>query len=380
MHSVQKRLRVRSIPRQALGGAIGVILAAVALCGGRGAGIQEAQQPRFAERVDVSRVIVDVRVTDNRGGPIVDLVVEDFAVKIDGKAARVESARWVGGSEPRTVGEERGASAAPMSDDLSSPGRLIVFVFQKNWEGFRIRGLMEMLRQAGYFLDTLTPADRVAILSFDSHLKIWVDFTNDLKPLRRVLNRGILMEDPPPVQEAAPISLVARLSQSRGQRTYNIEKGLRLIAEALEPLPGSKALVLFGHGFGRFNPGLSSALLETSIVDMENGYEETVRALVASRASVFSLDVTRADYHSLELGLQRISEETGGFYERTHLFPEIAMKKLAGALAGYYVLLVEKPVAEPPASAKAPAGDRTHRVEVELTRRKGNVYAKTGFD
>jgi hypothetical protein len=84
---------------------------------------------------------------------------------------------------------------------------------------------------------------------------------------------------------------------------------------------------------------------------------------------VFSLDVTKADYHSLELGLQRISEETGGFYERTHLFPEIAMKKLAGALAGYYVLLVEKPDAEP----------RAHRIEVELTRRKGNVYAKTGF-
>ena len=372
MHSVQERLRVRSVPRQAVIGAIGVILAAVALCGGRAAGItdiQDAQQPRFAERVDVSRVIVDVRVVDNRGGPIVDLVVEDFAVKIDGKAARVESARWVGGSEPRAVAEERAASAAPTSDDLSSPGRLMVFVFQKNWEGFRIRGLMEMLRQAGYFLDTLTPADRVAILSFDTHLKIWVDFTNDLERLRRVLNRGILLEDPPPVQEATPISLVARLSQSRGQRTYNIEKGLGLIAEALEPLPGSKALVLFGHGFGRFNPGLSSALLETSIVDMENGYEETVRALVASRASVFSLDVTKADYHSLELGLQRISDETGGFYERTHLFPEIAMKKLAGALAGYYVLLVEKPDAKP----------RAHRIEVELTRRKGNVLARSEF-
>ena len=128
--------------------------------------------------------------------------------------------------------------------------------------------------------------------------------------------------------------------------------------------------MLLGHGFGRFNPGISSAPLETSTVTMENGYEETVRALVASRASVFSLDITRADYHSLEQGLWQVAEETGGFYERTHLFPEVAMRKLRGALAGYYVLLVERPAAE----------SRTHKIDVELTRRKGNVLAKTGFD
>ena len=383
MHSVQERLRVRSIPRQAVIVAVGVMVAALALCGARAAGIadiQDAQQPRFAERVDVSRVIVDVRVIDNRGGPIVDLVADDFAVKIDGKSARVESARWVGGNEPQAVAKARVASPASMPPDPSSPGRLIVFLIQKSFEGKRIHGLMEMLRQALDFLDTLGPADRVAILSFDYHLKIWADFTDDLERLRKVLKRGILMERPPALQQEGPISLVGRLPQSRGQKTYNIEKGLRLIAEALEPMPGSKAIVLLGHGFGRFTPGISSAPIETSRVDMENGYEETVRALVASRASVFSLDVTRADYHSLEQGLWQVAEETGGFYERTHLFPEVAMRKLRGALAGYYVLLVEKPDAEPPASAKAPAGKRAHRIEVELTRRKGNVLAKTGFE
>jgi len=373
MHPLQERLRVRSIPRQAVIGAIGVILATVALCGTRAAAIadiQDAQQPRFTERVDVSRVIVDVRVIDNGGAPIVDLSVEDFAVKIEGKAARVESARWIGGSEPQAVAKARVASPASMPPDPSSPGRLIVFLIQKDFEGKRIYGLMEMLRQALDFLDTLGPADRVAILSFDYHLKIWADFTDDLERLRRVLKRGVLKERPSPVAESGAISLVGRLSQRTGQRTYNIEKGLRLIAEALEPMPGSKSIVLLGHGFGRFTPGLSSAPVETSRVDMENGYEETVRALVASRASVFSLDVTRADYHSLEQGLWQVAEETGGFYERTHLFPEVAMRKLRGALAGYYVLFVEKPEGSP----------RTGRIDVDLTRRKGNVFAKSGYD
>jgi VWFA-related protein len=370
MHPVQERLRLRPIPRQAVIGAIGVILATVALCGGGAGAVQEAQQPRFAERVDVSRVIVDVRVIDDRGGPIVDLTADDFAVKIDGKLARVESARWVGGNESQAAAKARVLNPKSASPDTTSPGRLIVFLIQKDFEGMRIRGLMDMLREALGFLDTLSPVDRVAILSFDSHLKIWIDFTNDLEGLRRVLKRGILMERPPVLQQEGTISLVDRLPQSRGKKIYNIEKGLRLIAEALEPLPGSKAIVLLGHGFGRFNPGISSAPIETSTVTMENGYEETVRALVASRASVFSLDVTRADYHSLEQGLWQVAEETGGFYERTHLFPEVAMRKLRGALAGYYVLLVEKPDAE----------SRTHKIDVELTRRKGNVLAKTGFE
>jgi VWFA-related protein len=358
-------------------GAIGVILAAVALCGA--ARHQETpQQPRYVERVEVSRVIVDVRVLDNRNNPIVELALEDFAVKIDGKTARIESARWVGEHEPKTVAGERIHDTPALPVDSTSPGRLIVFLIQKSMEGHRIFGLMTMLIQARNFLDGLTPDDRVAILSFDSHLRIWTDFTNDAERLRHVLNRGILMEEPRPIQAPASdqasagttesISLVSRLPQSRGKKTYDIETGLRLIAEALEPLPGSKSIVLLGHGFGRFVPGIGGDLT-TSRVDMENGYEESERALIASRTSVFSLDVTKADYHSLELGLQRVSDETGGFYMRTYLHPEVAMKKLAGALAGYYVLIVEKP------EGVGRAGD----VNVELTKRRGEVLVRTGF-
>jgi hypothetical protein len=67
--------------------------------------------------------------------------------------------------------------------------------------------------------------------------------------------------------------------------------------------------------------------------------------------------------------LQLVSEETGGFYARTHLFLDIAMRRLAGALAGYYVLFVEKPE----------GGQAVHDVKTELTRRKGHVHATTSF-
>ena len=64
-----------------------------------------------------------------------------------------------------------------------------------------------------------------------------------------------------------------------------------------------------------------------------------------------------------------MAEDTGGFFERTHLFPGRALDRLAGALAGHYVLFVEKPT--------APVG--YHRIEVGLTRVEGTVMAKRGY-
>ena len=101
----------------------------------------------------------------------------------------------------------------------------------------------------------------------------------------------------------------------------------------------------------------------------EDAYGEARRALQAARASVFCLDVTDADSHTLEAGLQMTAEDTGGFFARTHLFTEQAMQRLAGALAGHYVLFVE---------ATAPSDKRWHAIEVELVgRRAGSSRSAT---
>ena len=80
---------------------------------------------------------------------------------------------------------------------------------------------------------------------------------------------------------------------------------------------------------------------------------------------MFSLDITDADYHDLEFGLQQVAGDTGGFYVKTHLFPALAMDRLEGALAGYYSLSFEKPF--------LPSG--IHDVEVRLVGRKGEVLS-----
>ena len=325
-----------------------------------GGGIRAQQPPRFNERVEVTRIILDARVLDERGDPLPGLTAEDFGVRIDGKPARVETATWVGGPDAHSARPTDPASAPPGASPGRS-GRLLVFLFQKDLEPSRIVGLLRMLLKSRDLLETLGPNDRIAILSFDSHLKIWTDFTNDRVALDRILAHGILFEHPPALEPAASApSLLRRLDARRGRRTYTVERALEMIGEALGPLDGSKALILVGHGFGRLSRG---------VVEMEHEYGPARRALVAARTAVFSLDVTEADYHSLEAGLELISGQTGGFYARTHIFPDSAIRRLSGALAGYYVLFVEGPVGR--------RGE--HDVQVELIHRRGRVFASSTY-
>jgi VWFA-related protein len=318
-----------------------------------------AQRPRFEEKVEVERVLVDVRVVDGAGRPVEGLGAADFRVKVDGKDVAIESARWVSGTEPYSSGLDPG-QAAEARTRPAPPGRLIVFLFQKDLSPSRVGGLLRMQKEAAKLLDTLTPGDRVAVLSFDWHLKLWTDFTDDHDRLRLVVERSVMFQAHPAYAESPFPSLAANLDRETARRASSIEKGLRVLAEALEPLPGAKSLVLFGWGFGR---------LGRLGVQMEPDYEPASLALRRARVSVFCLDVTEADYHSLEVGLQTVADDTGGFYSRTHVFTRPAIDRLKWALAGHYELSFEKP-----AGAK-----RRREVSVGLVGRKGTVMTRRGY-
>lgn len=319
--------------------------------------------PRHVERVEVARVLVDARAVDQANQPILGLTAGNFLVRIDGKPARVESAQWVAGALASTAPEvdprDRFLQASP-SPSPAAEGRLVVFLFQKSFETSRIVGFMRVLLDLRPFLDGFTPHDRIAVLSFDTRLRVWLDFTADMDRVREVLTRNVLYGGPAAAPPTGGPSLREGLGNERPERTYDIESALRLVAGALKPLPGAKTVVFVGHGFGRL--GLGGVV-------MENNYEEAREALQDARASVFCLDVTTADYHSLEAGLQMVSKDTGGFYERTHIFGQRALARLASALAGHYVLLVEKPDVEP----------GRHRIDVRLKGRSGTVYARNAF-
>lgn len=325
-----------------------------------------AQQPptTHTERVDVARILIDARIVGDRGEALQHLEPDDFRVRVGGKPARVESVQWVAGA---LTGAPAPFELQPPDAPQSAPdGRLVVFLVQKDFERGRIGGLMRTLFESRPFLDSFTPHDRIAVLSFDSHLKVWLDFTGDLDRVRQVLQSDLLQRRAPEVEASPPPSLVAGLSPTRARRFTSVEESLRGLADALAPLPGAKVVVLMGHGFGRASFSRDLAFATVTMDD----YQKTLRALQDARATIFCLDITEADYHTLEVGLQQVSDDTGGYYERMFHFPALAFERLAATLAGHYVLFVERPELR----------RGSHRIDIDLTRRRGTVLARRTFE
>lgn len=335
-------------------------------------GGESAAQPQpIVERVDVARVIIDVRVIDDDGRPIRGLEPDDFEVRIDDEPVRVESAFWVGEDAGNNavdggpVGENLRSTGFAGFLDPTDRGQLIVFVVQKSLVHSRALGLLRLLMFSERLVEGITPADRVAVVSFDSHLKIWVDFTDDLDRVRTVLADEIMFERPPVLEPEGEPSLLARLSQDEGRRTWEIQEALQLLGEALEPLPGAKSVVLIGYGFGDLRVVLG--MVGSSVDDR---YHEARAALEAARASVFTLDVTQADYHTFEHGLQMVAEDTGGFFVRTYRRPpRRAIDRVTNAIRGRYVLFTERPDVEP--------GE--YPIEVDVADVDGTVLARSTY-
>jgi VWFA-related protein len=311
--------------------------------------------PRFTEKVDVTRILLDVRAIDPRGRSLLGLEPADFEVRIDGRIARVESVQHITGepvaTPPRTSTTQRGYAA---------DGRLVVFLFQKSLHRSRIPGLMLMLRELRRSLGTFPRRDRVAVLRFDSRLQLLLDFTQNRDLVRKAFEHDVLFGGGTDSGEPQVPSLRPALDRERVAPSYSMDGSLLRIAEALDPLPGPKSIVVVGHGFGR---------LGSMGMSLEAAYDEARDALQRARATVFCLDVTNADYHSLEAGLKIVAEDTGGLYQRTHVFSRAALDRVVAALEGQYVLFVEKP----------PLGPGSHRLDVRLKGRGGVVLAPSTY-
>jgi len=332
--------------------ALAVLLAPVA-------GMSIAQEIRVREHVEVRRVLLEVRVVDGRGDPILGLAPADFKILVDGRPAVLESVEWVSGTEPYAEGLSP-EEAITVGGPVAPSGRLIVYFFQTDFATVRLNGLMRMTLKAIELLATLQPGDRVAVVSFDSHLKLRQDFTSNIDKLTRAVHEAILFGDEPPIALGSFPSLARSFDWAAAKRAAEPETGLLVTARALESLPGSKSLVFFGWGLGH--------LARPSVV-MGRDYGAARAALMRAHVSVFAIDITDADYHDLEVGLERVAGDTGGFYAKTNLFPSQAITRLEGAIAGHYVLNVVKP--------ELPHGE--HAVTVELTHQRGTVMVKPSF-
>jgi VWFA-related protein len=308
---------------------------------------------------------VDLRVLDDSGEPIVGLTKADFTVTIDGKPAVIDAADWVAPDVNAPAQTQRAATELQprsLSPHPVPAGRWIVLLYQKHSDLSDVEGMMRLRHDFATLASIVSEKDHVAVLSFDTSLHLWLDFTSDGRRIRRVLEHDIFVGSPPPIQPGPFPSLAASLPSDVATRTYTIEKSLQKVGDALTPLPGAKTIVVLGHGMGTWLPGLR-------MVQMPADYGDTVLALQRARVSVFSVDVTKADYHPREEGLRLIAADTGGFYMNTHIFTTAALNRVAGALVGYYVLFVVPPDAQ--------QGNR--RIEVSLPHRKGTILSRRAY-
>jgi VWFA-related protein len=327
---------------------------------------EPTREGSVAREVRVGRVEVDAYVTDRNGDAIPDLSPADFVVKVDGARVAVEAADWIPAerSEGALAGEPAGEALPPDAPAPAAavpypPGRLIVLFFQLDYYHSRLLGLVRMANQAIVFLDRLLPTDRVAVLSYDSQLKLRQDFTDDRELLRRAIGECLKAGPPASPDPTRTPSLAALYDTAAAKKAATPERGLAVAARALAGIPGAKSLLFFGWGL-RINQNPRE----------DRDYADALRALSVSRTNLFALDVTDADYHTLEIELMRTAEYTGGTYQKTHEFPQTAIGRVARAIAGRYVLVLVKP-----------EGKRgAHEVAISLAKRKGQVNARSYYE
>src|SRR5690349_3183091 len=204
-------------------------------------------EDEFREEITVSILTMTVRVVNGRGEPIPDLAPEDFRVRVGRTEVPVVAVDWIGSGDaepavpPASLGGEGVApeSAAPRE----AAGKLVVFYVQTDLEPSRISGQLRLRPYTEEFLETLHPADRMAVVSFDSHLHLRQDFTGDRAAVFAGIDRGMLWGDSEMGAGSGELSLAPTFDLQKAMDAASPERGLEVTAEALQALPGEKVIV-----------------------------------------------------------------------------------------------------------------------------------------
>jgi len=99
----------------------------------------------------------------------------DFTVKAGGKPARVQSSAWIGVEAAAPAAFDHVVASSVVHEVPA--GRLIVLLFQRSLANHHARGLLRMIEESRDLVRGLGPSDSVAILTFDTSLKIWTEFS-----------------------------------------------------------------------------------------------------------------------------------------------------------------------------------------------------------
>lgn len=287
-----------------------------------------AQQPQYDETITVVRYLLNVRVVDSKGKPVDDLKAGDFAIRVGGKPATVESATWVrGGESVLSAGMFEDTQVPPEVID-PQPRSFVIYMqtdFGRN--ALRMRGQVKGNYAIEQILDTIEPEARIAVVSHDSQLKLRSDFTRDREVTRKAVRKSIRIErtPPPAVPGDDEVALANLLDAEEMRQAANAETGLLLLARALKSIEGPKVIILAGWGLGEVNGPW---------VVMPPGWVEAMQMLLEEKIPVITLGTGVGG--QLTTGLVATAKTTGGVHVNTQDFVHQAVVRASGAIAGQY--------------------------------------------
>jgi VWFA-related protein len=340
---------------------------------------QEEPQGQFGETVDVSEVLLDVLVTDAQGNVIIGLGPEDFVVKENGKPVELTDVTFY--SNRRLVESSAGVLAkSGVKIDEIPEDRYFILLFddqKKNApEAPRLLSQqMEAARRAkGWVEGELSPGDWVAVVSYDSRLKVQQDFTRDQRALIDAINDAIKGKDPEQhyagrIAENKSPSLLAGLPRGKElrDRTPTIFEALQQIARAASNIRGRKNLLLFTNGlpgridsFGQYLPD-------------PRYFKPTSQALNDANVAAYTIDLVPSEAeHTLSDSLNQLADETGGRYFFNFVNFSTPLDQITEENNGYYLLAYR---------STHKAGEKGFQpVEVETTSREFKVKARKGYE
>ena len=355
----------------------GVVLAGLAGLAPGAALAEQAppQQPDFRSGVDL--IEVDAWVVDAEGVPVPDLAPADFEVAVDGELRTVVEAQFIPLEPP-----DGRPLTAPAADPFFSsnadqpPGRLIVLAIDE--ESVLFGEGRHVMQAAADFVDTLDPADRVALLAVPQPAA-YIDFTADHDRVRRAV-AGLAGRGHPPQttlniglfeayqiaeygnagMEAAVVARVCaddigvvgcrqlvraetrHIVNETRRRTEAVRRELESLLEGLGALDGPKALIWISGGFVIDGAGLTLREVERRAAAARTTlYVVMLDEPLINVARQALAPTPRQDRRMQEEGLLAAVSLTGGRLLRAGNYPAPLFDRIRSELTGYYLLGVE---------------------------------------
>ncbi len=354
------------------------------------------QRPIFRSGVDL--IEVDVSVVDGDSRPITDLQASDFSVSVDGEPRQVVQAQFV------LLRPENHVAPSPAevedvfytSNADAARGRLIVIAVDE--ESILFGEGRHVMHAAASFVDSLSPADRVALVAVPQP-GAYIDFTSDHGYVSRTidglsglgrratgdLNMNIGLFEAYQIVEhndfrtqqsvndrvcpgsAGPLDQAFNpgadvfvaferigceqrvLTESRQivresrRQADNMRRGLEDILKALGDLEGPKAVLWISGGHVLDGAGLTLRTIENLAVESRTTlYVMMVDEPLGGDTTEASSSPTPSQDRRMKAeGLHLTAAMTRGTVFRAHFNPGPLFDRLESELSGYYLLGVE---------------------------------------